>query len=79
LAEDGVVGMSLDVFLEVLGSLEGLAAVFAAVRLQRHVDANVRRDVISLDSGGTALVPLAGETEVVGALATDMALAEMLI
>lgn len=39
----------LDMFLEVLRTLEGLAAELALVRLQGNVDANVARDVVALD------------------------------
>lgn len=42
-----------------------------------HTD--MRRDVITLDRGGTASVPLASEVEVVGALATNMTLTDVLI
>lgn len=65
----------LDMLLQVLRSLETLAAEFALVRLQRHMDADMGGDVVSLDGGGTARIPLAGEVQVVGALAAHMTLA----
>lgn len=71
--------MCLDVLLEVLWALEGLTAEVAFVRLQRDVDADVRGDVVALHGGGAAGAPLAGEVEVVGAFATDMALADMVL
>jgi len=43
------------------------------------MDANVRRDVVTLDSGGAARIPLAGEIQVVGALATNMLLADVFL
>lgn len=52
--QDRVIGMGLDVFLQVLRTLEGLAAELTLVRLQGHVDTDVRGDVVSLDRGGTA-------------------------
>lgn len=69
----------LDMLLEILGTLEGLAAELALVRLQRHMHTNMRSDMIALHSGSTARVPAAGQVQVVGALATDMALADVLI
>jgi hypothetical protein len=65
--------------LEILRALEGLAAEFALVWLQGNVHANVRGDVIAFDGGGAALAPSAGEVEVVGGLAADMALANVLL
>lgn len=69
----------LDMLLEVLGSLEGLAAELALVRLQGNVNANVACDVIALDRGRAARVPTAGQVQVICALATDMALADVLV
>ena len=43
------------------------------------MDADVRRDVVALDGCGAALIPLAGEVQVVGALATDMLFADVLL
>jgi hypothetical protein len=39
----------------------------------------MRGDVITLDSGGTAISPLTGEVQVVSTLAADMALADMVL
>lgn len=74
-----VIGMRLDVLLQVLGALEGLATEVALVRLQRNMDANMRRDVVALDSCGAARVPLAGQIQVVGALSAHMSLADMIV
>lgn len=71
--------MGLHVLLEILGPLERLAAEVALVRLEGHMDADVRGDVVALDRGGAALVPLAGEVQVVGALAANMLLADVLL
>jgi hypothetical protein len=49
------------------------------VRLQGYVDADVRGDVVTLDGGGAACAPLTGQVEVVGALATDVALAYVIL
>lgn len=74
-----VVGMSLDMLLQILGPLKGLATEITLVRFQGHVDANVRGDVIALDSGCVAGTPLASQVQVVGALAADMALANVFL
>jgi hypothetical protein len=77
--ENRVVGVRLDVLLEILGPLERLAAEVALVGLQRDVDADVRRDVVALDRRGPARVPLARQVQVVGALATNMLLTKMIL
>lgn len=53
--------MSLDVLLQILWALEGLAAEVTLVGLQGHVNTDVRSNVIALDSGSTAIAPLAGQ------------------
>jgi len=77
--ENRVISMSLDMLLQVLRSFEGFAAKVAFVRLEWNMHANVRSDVITLDGGGTAVPPLAGEVQIVGALSTDMTLANMVL
>ena len=77
--QHAVICMCLDMLLQILRTLERLAAEVALMRLERHVDANVRCDVIALHGGGSAGAPLAGKVEVVGALATDMALADVVL
>jgi len=77
--DDAVVGMGLDMFLQILRSLERLAAEFTLVGLQRDVDSDVRRDVVALDGRGSALTPCAGQVQVVGRFATDVSLADVLL
>jgi hypothetical protein len=74
-----VIGMGLDVLLQVLRALEGLATEVALVRLQGDMDTNMGGDVVALDGGGVAVAPLASQVQVVGALATDMALADVFL
>jgi hypothetical protein len=74
-----VIGMGLDVFLQILGTLEGLSTEVALVRLQGDMDTDMRGDVVALDCGGVAVAPLAGQVQVVGALATDVALADVFL
>lgn len=74
-----VLGMRLDVLLEVLRPLEGLPTVVALVGLQRDMDADVRGDVIALDGGCMAAAPRTGEVQVVGALAAYVTLAHVLL
>ena len=71
--------MRLDVLLEILRALEGLAAEVALVGLERHMYPDVGSDVVSLDRRGAAGIPLAGQVQVVGALATNMLLADVLL
>jgi hypothetical protein len=71
--------MCLDVLLEILGALEALAAKVTLVRLEWNVNTDMRRDVVALDCCCSALVPLARQVQVVGALAANMLLANMLI
>lgn len=71
--------MRLDVFLQILRSLEGLAAKVALVGLERNMDADVRSDVITLDSSDATRAPVTCEVEVVGALATDVTLTDVLL
>jgi len=77
--EDRVIGMSLDVLLEILRTLEGLATEVTFVRLQRDMDTDVRCDVVTLDSGGTAGCPLARQVEIVSALAANMFVTDVLV
>lgn len=77
--QNRVVGVRLDVLLEILGALEGLAAEVALVRLEGHVNADVRSDVVALDRRGAAVTPLARQVEVVCALAANMALTDVVL
>lgn len=77
--EDRVVGVSLDVLLQILRSLERLPAKVTLVRLERDMDTDVRSDVVSLDSGCAAASPLARQVEVVGALPAYMSLADVVV
>jgi hypothetical protein len=71
--------MCLDVLLEILGALEALAAKVTLVRLEWNVNTDMRRDVVALDCCCSALVPLARQVQVVGALAANMLLTDVLI
>ena len=79
LRQHRIIGVCLDVFLEILRTLEGLAAEIAAMRLQRDVDANVRGDVVAFDDLDAAGAPRTLQIEVVGAFATDMILTDVLL
>lgn len=65
--------------LEILRALECFATEVALVRLQGYMNSDVRGDVITLDGGGATCTPLTGQVEVVGALASDMALADVVL
>lgn len=77
--EDRVIGVGLDVLLQILRALEALATELTLVRLERHMDSDVGCDVVTLDRGCAARIPLAGKTQVVGAFTTNMALTNVLI
>jgi len=77
--QHAVISVRFDVLLEILGSLEGLAAEVAFVRLEGHVNANVGGDVVALHGGSSAVAPLAGKVEVVCALTANMALTDVVI
>ena len=77
--QDRVIGVSLNMFLQILRSLERLTAEVALMRLQWDMDTNVGRDMVTFYSRGTAITPLASQIQVVGALATNMALANMVL
>ena len=65
--------------LQVLGTLEGLAAEATLVRFERDVDPDVGGDVVALDRAGVASLPAAHEVQVVGALSSDVSLTEVLL
>jgi hypothetical protein len=77
--QDRVIGVSLDVLLQILRALESLAAEVALVWLEGNVNTNVRGDVVTLYSRSTTVAPLASQVKVVGALATNMALADVVL
>jgi hypothetical protein len=71
--------VSLHVLLQILRTLECLATEVALMRLQWNMDTNVRSNVISLDCGGAAVAPLAGQVQVVGALTTNVTLTNVIL
>lgn len=77
--QDRVIGMCLDMLFQILGAFKGLATEVALVRLQWHVNANVRCNVVTLYRSGAAVAPLAGKVQVVGALAAHMTLTNMVV
>lgn len=77
--QDGIIGVSLDMLLQVLGTFEGLAAKVAAMRLQWHMNANVRGDVVTFNDRDVAVGPSAFQVEVVGAFATDVDLTHVIL
>jgi hypothetical protein len=69
----------LDMLLQILRTLEALSTEVALVRLEWDVNADMRGDMVALDGRGAAHIPSAGQVQVVCALASDMALADMVI
>ena len=74
-----VVGVGLDMLLQILGSLEGLATEIAFVRLQGDMHSDMRCDMVTLDRCGVASAPLASQVQVVGALAANMTLTDVFL
>ena len=74
-----VIGVGLNMLFQVLRTFEGFATEFAAMRLQRNMDPNMRGDVITFDHMDPTGTPHALEVEVVGTFATDMCLADMIL
>jgi hypothetical protein len=67
------------VLLQILWALERLAAEVTLVWLQWDVYADVRSNVITLDSGRTAGVPSTGQVQVVGALSSHVLLTDVVL
>lgn len=78
---DGMVllGMNLLVLLEVLRPLEALLAYLADVRFEGSMDAEMGGDVVTLGTGSSTVLPVAGEAEIVGRLTADMVVAEVVV
>ena len=71
--------MGLDMLLQILRSLESFAAEVTLVWFKGHVNTDVGCDMITLDCGGVAGTPLAGQIEVVGTFTSNMSLTNMLL
>jgi hypothetical protein len=69
----------LDMLLQVLGTLEALSTEVALVWLEWNMDADMGGDMVTFDSGSTAEVPTTCQIQVVGALPSNMAFADMLL
>ena len=74
-----VVGMSFDMLLEVLRTLEALATKVAFVRLQWDMNADVRGDVVAFDGRRMTISPRTHQVEVVRTLAADMTIADVFL
>lgn len=77
--QHGVFGVRLDVFLQILRPFERLATKLTSMRFQWHVDTDVGGDVVPLDDLNLTVTPPAGEIEIVGALATDVGFANVIL
>ena len=71
--------MGLDMLLEILRPLEGLTTKLASMRLEWYVNTDVRGDMITLYDGDTTVTPCASQVKIVGALATNVSLADMVL
>jgi hypothetical protein len=79
LEEDRVVSMCLYMLLEILRALEGLATELASMWLQRDVDTDVGGDMVALHNSDATISPSTGQIQIVSTLATNMALADMVL
>ena len=77
--DDRVIGVSLDMFLQVLWTLERLSAEVAFVGFQRDMDSNVGGDVISFDRRSPTGTPSTLQVQVVCAFPTYMTLANVFL
>lgn len=68
-----------EMFLEILGALKALAAVFAFMRSQRHMNTHVRNHMFSLRCCSRASDPPASKVEGVGIFATNVPLTKVLL
>jgi hypothetical protein len=76
---EGVKMPYLDVLLQILRALEGLATEVTLVWLQRNMDSDVGSNMVTFHGGSTARVPSACEVQVVGALSSHVLLTDMLL
>lgn len=79
LHENRVIGVGLDMLLQILGTLEGLSASRALVGFEWNMHSDMRSDMIPLHCGGPAAAPCAGQIQIVGTFPTDMAFTNMLL
>ena len=71
--------MSLNMLLQILRSLEGLAAEIAMMRLQWDMNANVRGYVVTLDNSDMTIAPSTSQIKIVGALTPNVVLTNMVL
>lgn len=77
--ENRVIGVCLDMLFQILGTLECLATEVTSMRLQGHMDANVRGNVVAFDDGYVAIGPSTFQVEVIGAFPTDVDFANVVL
>ena len=79
-AIDGsVISMSLHMLLQILRTFEGLATELAPMWLQRHMDSNVRSDVVAFDHLNMAVAPCTLQVKIIGTLAPNVFIADMFL
>lgn len=77
--ENGIIGMSFHMLLQILGTLESLAAELATMRFQGNVDSNVRSDMIAFNHLNAAVRPRALQVEIISAFAANMFVAYVIL
>ena len=71
--------MSFHMLLQVLGTLEGLATELATMRLQGHMNSDVRRDVVAFNDLNGTICPGALQIEIVSTFAADVFIADVVL
>ena len=77
--EHGIIGVSLDMLLQVLRTLEGLSTEVTFVGLQGNVNTNMRSDVIPFDGCGPTASPRTSQIQIVRTLTSDMTFTNMFL
>jgi len=65
--------------LQVLRAFKCLTTKVTFVRFEGDMNSNVRGDMITLDSSCIAIIPRAGQSQIISALASDMPLTHMFL
>jgi hypothetical protein len=72
-------GVDFLVLFEILGPFEGLFADLAGMGLQGCMDPKMASYMVSFGTGRPAVLPLAGQAQIIGAFPADVVVAEMVV
>lgn len=71
--------MCFDMLFQILGPFECLATKVTSMRLQGHVNADVRGNMVAFDNGNVAIGPSTFQVEVIRAFPADVDFANMVL